>query len=191
LGRGHLASQQIDEAKQAFNKALEYDKTCLECLNLLDQCRRHEAKVLRVEAEKLIHGKQFDAATATLERVLALTPDDTTASDLLFQSHYQKAMDQYDAGQYLEAKTGFEAAAALNPDCTDCGQFIEDSLNTYKEKHYNDGIAYFGQEKLKEAISSWEKVAAVDPDYKDVQMNLRKATLLNERLEQIRQQIGE
>jgi hypothetical protein len=30
------------------------------------------------------------------------------------------------------------------------------------------------------------KVASVDPDYKDVQQNLKKANLLNERLERIK-----
>ena len=49
-----------------------------------------------------------------------------------------------------------------------------------------DGIVHFGQEELKKAIASWEKVVAVDPDYKDVQQNLNKAQLLNERLERIK-----
>jgi hypothetical protein len=38
----------------------------------------------------------------------------------------------------------------------------------------------------KKVIVSWEKVTAVDPDDKDVQQNLKKAILLNDRLERIR-----
>jgi hypothetical protein len=64
-------------------------------------------------------------------------------------------------------------------------------MQTYKELHYNEGIAFFGQEDLKKAILSWEKVAAVDPDYKDVQQNLRKANLLNDRLERIKKSTAE
>lgn len=190
LGRGYLEARQIEEAKRAFNKALDYDKNCRECPDLLDQCRRFEAEALRTEGEKLIRDNQYDDAAAILERAMALNPDDTIASDLLFQSRYQKALNLYDEQKYLEAKAGFEAAAAIKPDCGGCKKYIEDSLEAYKERHYNEGIVYFGQEKLKQAISSWEKVVAVDPDYKNVQENLKKATLLNERLEQIRQQIG-
>ena len=191
LGRGYLDERRIDEAKHALGRALEYDENCQECRNLLEKCRRLEGEMLRGEGETLLRAKQYDDAAATFEHALALNPDDPLASDLLFQSHYQKALGLYDEGKYLKAKTGFEKAATVKPDCVDCQQYIEDSLEAYKERHYNAGIVYFDQEKLRQAISSWEKVVAVDPNYKNVQENLRKAMLLNERLEQIRQQLGQ
>ena len=97
----------------------------------------------------------------------------------------------YDKQDYLSAKTSFEKATAIKPDCSECKQYVENSLAEYKEFHYNEGIVFFGQEALKKAIESWEKVTAVDPDYKDVQQNLKKATLLNERLERIKKSTAE
>ena len=47
-------------------------------------------------------------------------------------------------------------------------------------------MAYFGDQKLAEAIAEWESVSAVDPDFKDVKKNLTKARDLLERLESIR-----
>jgi tetratricopeptide (TPR) repeat protein len=96
----------------------------------------------------------------------------------------------YDEGKYLEAKKEFEKAVVVKPSCIDCKQFIEESLEKYKERLYNDGNSYFGQENLKQAISSWEKVVAVDPDYKDVREKLKKAIMMNERLEMIKQRMG-
>ncbi len=48
-------------------------------------------------------------------------------------------------------------------------------------------IHYFGKEQLKEAIDEWKLVKKIDPDYKDLAPNLKKAELLYERLESIKQ----
>jgi tetratricopeptide (TPR) repeat protein len=187
LGKSHIAANRLNEAKAAITTALDYDSTCGECQIMLAQLRGREAESFRSAGERQFRSKQFDQAIASLERAVSLNPDDAVAADLLFQTHYQKALNLYEKQDYLNAKTGFERAAAVQPDCGDCSQYIQSSLAEYKELHYNEGIVFFGQEDLKKAIASWEKVVAVDPDYKDVQQNLRKANLLNERLERIRQ----
>ncbi|WP_419662116.1 tetratricopeptide repeat protein [Desulfosarcina variabilis str. Montpellier] len=191
LGRAYLKSKQIDEAKSALKRAMDHDENCQECPALLADCRKIEGEVLRREGENLIRAGQFDDAADMLERALALNSDDALASDLLFQAHYQNALELYDTESYLKAKTEFEKAVAVKPSCTDCRKLIEDSLEKYKQRHYNEGINYFGQENLKQAISSWEKVVAIDPDYKNVRENLRRAILMNERIEMIKQHTGE
>jgi tetratricopeptide (TPR) repeat protein len=190
-GRGHLAANQFNEAKRAFSTALDYNPDCLDCKDLLAQCRKREAETLRKEGETYFQNNQFEKAISKLEHSVALNPDDAAATDLLFQTLFQKALVEYNQQEYLAAKTGFEKAVARKPDCSECKQYIERSMQTYKELHYNEGIAFFGQEDLKKAIVAWEKVAAVDPDYKDVQQNLRKANLLNDRLERIKKSTAE
>ena len=59
-------------------------------------------------------------------------------------------------------------------------------VTSYKEIHYEKGLAYFGDQKLAEAIQEWESVSAIDPNYKDVNKNLTKAKTLYERLESIK-----
>ena len=191
LGRGHLEARRLNEAKTAFITALDYDDNCRNCQDLLAQCRTIEADSLKKEGETLFQNNQFDKAISTLERSVALNPDDAAATNLLFQTHFQNALILYNERDYLAAKTGFGKAAVIKPDCSECMQYIEKSMEEYKEFHYNEGIIFFGQEELKKAISSWEKVAAVDPDYKDVQQNLKKATLLNDRLERIKKSAAE
>jgi tetratricopeptide (TPR) repeat protein len=186
LGKAHLAANQVNEAKTAFSTALDYDEPCIACQDLLARCRAIEADALRKSGEQFFQNNQYDKAISTLERAVALNPDDTAATDLLFQTHYQKALILYDQQDYLAAKTNFSKAAAIKPDCDDCKQNIEKSMEAFTEFHYNEGIIFFGKEELKQAIESWEKVASVDPDYKDVQQNLKKANLLNERLERIK-----
>ena len=190
LGRAHINARQIDEARRSFKKAMDYDENCQDCPALLAQCRQIEGEVLRRKGEEFVRAKQFDDAAQVLERALALNSDDAVASDWLFQSYYQNALELYDKGKYLEARTVFEKAIVVNPSCTDCKAFIEDSLEKYKERHYNEGIRYFDQEDLKQAISSWEKVVEIDPEYKNVRENLKKANLMSQRIEMIRQHTG-
>ena len=191
LGKAHLAAGELDAAKTALSAALDYDENCSQCQDLLAQSQSAESDSLRLEGENLLRSNQHDQAIAKLNRALALNPNDAAAQDLLFQTHYQKALILYDKQDYLKARDSFEEAAAIKPDCEDCKRYVESSLEEYKELHYNEGIVYFGQEELKKAIASWEKVVAVDPDYKDVQQNLKKATLLNERLERIKSSSSE
>ena len=185
-GRARLAQNRLEEAKTAFITALDYDDSCRDCQDLLAQCRTIEAETLTKEGEILLKNNQFDRAISTLERAVALNPEDATTTGLLFQALFQKALILFNKQEYLAAKTGFEKAAAIQPDCSECNRYIETSMAEYKEFHYNEGIVFFGQEALKKAIISWEKVTAVDPGYKDVQQNLKKAILLNDRLERIK-----
>lgn len=191
LGKAHLAANRIEEAKSALITALDYDENCVECPELLAQCQSTESESLREKGEELLRSNQHDQAIETLQRALALNPNDDVATDLLFQTYYQKAIILYNKQDYLAARDAFKEAVAIKPDCSDCASYIESSLEEYKELNYNQGIVYFGQEELRQAIDSWEKVVAVDPDYKDVQQNLRKAKLLNERLESIKSSSGE
>ncbi|BBO73308.1 hypothetical protein DSCW_07250 [Desulfosarcina widdelii] len=191
LGKSHLAANRLNEAKNAFTTALDYDENCAQCPELLARCQSTDSESLREKGEELLRNNQYDQAIETLQKARALNPDDDGATDLLFQTYYQKATILYDKQEYLAARDAFKEAAAIKSDCSDCASYIESSLEEYKELNYNQGIVYFGQEELGQAIDSWEKVVAVDPDYKDVQQNLRKAKLLNERLERIKSSSGD
>jgi len=191
LGKAHLAANRLDEAKSAFTTAMDYDENCAQCPELLARSQSTESESLLEKGEEQLRSNQYDQAIETLQRARELNPDDTAATDLLFQTYYQKATILYNNQEYLAASDAFKKAVAIKPDCSDCANYIENSLEDYKEMNYNQGIVYFGQEELSKAIESWEKVVEIDPDYKDVQQNLRKAKLLNERLEKIKSSSGE
>jgi tetratricopeptide (TPR) repeat protein len=186
VGKSDLAANRVAEANTAFTTALKYDKNCRDCRKLLLRSRTILAEALKKKGQTLFKNNQFDKAIAALDRAATLNPKDSATKDLLFKAYFQKAMMLYNKQQYLPASGAFQKAAAVKPDCGECRQYIEDSKMAYKEFYYNQGIGYFGQEQLKKAITAWKKVVAVDPNYKDVQQNLKKATLLNDRLERIK-----
>ena len=54
---------------------------------------------------------------------------------------------------------------------------------------YNKGVVFYDNQQLAEAINEWEPVYNLDPGYKEVERNLRKARNLMEKLEKIKKSL--
>jgi tetratricopeptide (TPR) repeat protein len=138
------------------------------------------------QAMVLFNQKKYEQAIPLFEDLKKTDPENERFKKFLFDSHFQLGLIQFDSDQYLPAKSSFESALSYNASCELCPGYIEKCETTYKEKHYNLGIHYFGKEQLEKAILEWKRVVDLDADYKDVASNLKKAQLLLERLESIK-----
>ena len=138
-------------------------------------------------AIELFNKKKYVQAIPLFEAAQKTDPENESLRNYLFDSHFQLGLIQFKADQFLQAKSSFESALDYDVFCEMCPDYIEKCESTYKEKHYNLGIHYFGKEELKKAIDEWILVKNIDPDYKEVAPNLKKAELLYERLESIKQ----
>lgn len=139
------------------------------------------------QAMAFFQQKKYGQAIPLFKKAEAADPDNSRIGANLFESYFQQGLTQFNKEQYLEARQSFSSAVRYNDDCEQCRTYIKTCEDTYKEKHYNLGIHYFGKEQLEQAINEWERVEEIDPDYKDVQSNLKKARTLYERLERIKQ----
>ena len=135
----------------------------------------------------LFNKKKYAQAIPLFEAAQKTDPENESLRKYLFDSNFQLGLIQFKTEQFLPAKRSFESALAYDVFCEMCPGYIEKCESTYKEKHYNLGIHHFGKEQLKEAINEWKLVKKIDPDYKDLTPNLKKAELLYERLESIKQ----
>jgi tetratricopeptide (TPR) repeat protein len=138
------------------------------------------------QAMVLFNQKKYEQAIPLFENLKKADSGNDRFKRFLFDAHFQLGLIQFDSDQYLPAKASFESALSYDASCQMCPGYIEKCETTYKEKHYNLGIHYFGKEQLGKAISEWNRVVDLDPDYKDVSSNLKKAQLLQERLETIK-----
>jgi tetratricopeptide (TPR) repeat protein len=138
-------------------------------------------------AIELFDKKEYAQAIPLFEAAQKGNTEDESLRNYLFESHFQLGLIQFKSDQFLPAKRSFESALGYDVFCEMCPDYIEKCESTYKEKHYNLGIHYFGKEQLKEAIDEWKLVKKIDPNYKDLAPNLKKAELLYERLESIKQ----
>ncbi|WP_022665699.1 tetratricopeptide repeat protein [Desulfospira joergensenii] len=139
------------------------------------------------QALEFFNSKKYAQAIPLFETAQKEDPQSQDIRSLLFDSHFQQGLAQFNREEYLEAKASFESALVQDSSCEKCPGYIEKCESTYKEKHYNLGIHYFGKEQLEKAIKEWKMVKEIDPEYKDVAPNLKKAELLYKRLETIKQ----
>ena len=135
---------------------------------------------------ELFKNKEYVDAIAEFNKVLNVRPKDSVSREYLARSHFQYGLVLYGQEDYLGARDEFEASLKTDKNCDKCEINIRKSEDAYKEVHYNKGRAYFGDQKLPEAIQEWETVYELDPNYKNVKKNLTKAKNLNERLESIK-----
>lgn len=135
---------------------------------------------------QLFNQKKYTESIPLLLAAAKVDPDNEILTDYLFRSHFQQALILFNAENFLTAKDNFESALKYDEKCEKCPDYIEKCETTYKEKHYNLGIHYFGKEQLEKAIKEWNLVKNIDPDYKEVTPNLQKAEMLFKRLESIK-----
>lgn len=144
-----------------------------------------QAEDFRELGISLFKNKKYSEAIAEFVEVANANPHDEIAIKYLSLSHFNQAMILFDSKEYLNAKTAFEASLRYDEDCKKCFEYVKKSEEIYKKIHYDKGISYFGDEQLAEAILEWELVYALDPNYREVENNLRKANIFFDKLKQI------
>ncbi|MFH1153254.1 MAG: hypothetical protein V1793_05515 [Pseudomonadota bacterium] len=135
---------------------------------------------------ELLDKKQYAEAIVELDKAIEADPGNVTVKENLYEAHFQQGLVQFSKEEYLDSRKHFETAYRYNKECVNCPDYVKKCTETYMEKHYSMGIQYFGKEQLKEAIQEWKLVDAIDPGYKELGANLKKALLLNDRLEKIK-----
>ncbi len=146
-----------------------------------------DAGIYLAQGIELFEQKEYKDAILEFDLAKKADPDNPKVLDYLYQAHFQQGLIHHSRDEFLEATKSFEAALENNPNCEKCSEYMTKSLDTYKEKHYTMGIHHFGKEQLKEAIAEWQLVKDIDPGYKEVSPNLKKAEMLFQRLETIKQ----
>lgn len=135
---------------------------------------------------ELFNDKKYTDAIMEFQKVLNVTPGDKIAINYLSLAHFEQGVRSFEKDEYTRAIKEFETSREYNKDCEKCESYIKRSEDTFKEGHYRKGFALYRKEKLAEAIHEWELVYNMDPAYKDVDNNLKKARKLHERLEAIK-----
>lgn len=185
-GKSLFDQHDYEAAQEAFESALQYDPQCADCSAYIEKSKIGPLLLHRRNGMTYFSNNQFDLAINEFEKFLMHKPQDDEIRTYLSKAYFQQALARYNSGDFMAAKEGFEQAASNDANCDRCTEYFEKSLASYKEAHYNKGIVYYNNEKLADAISEWEKVYDVDPDYKDVENNLTQAKKLLDKLEQIK-----
>jgi tetratricopeptide (TPR) repeat protein len=121
-----------------------------------------------------------------LQEALDINPNDAIAKRNISLAYFHKGYEFFQTEEYSRAVKAFKKSLAYDNTCKECEHYIKLSEENFKEFHYNKGIVFFNQERLIDAIEEWKLVYNLDPNFKDVLINIEKAQLLMSRLEKIK-----
>jgi len=140
---------------------------------------------------ELFKDQRYQEAILEFDKVLCVYPTETIALEFSYKACYRLAMALFEDQDYLGAREHFIASLRYKKDCHLCHAYIKRSEELYKELHYKKGIQHYGQERLVEAITEWELVKRLDPDYKRVEYYINKAQTILNKLEELKEEATE
>jgi tetratricopeptide (TPR) repeat protein len=143
-----------------------------------------EVNPLLAEAREALERSDYPDALGTVDKYLAGKPGDREGLTLKKQALYGQAKGQIQARQYPESIQSLTLLARLQPDYEDAPALLKQARTRLVEQHYTQGVRFYREEKLKEAISEWRVVLEMDPNYANARRNIDQAERLLRGLEQ-------
>jgi len=144
----------------------------------------------RDAGKDMLETGDYPAAIVEFRKVLNVLPNDQEARRDLSRAYGAYARQLWDRNDIDQAREQFQACLAFRDNCPTCRPAVTDCENTYKERLYNRGIAFFQDENPEAALGEWETVQGLDPGYRNVQDYIQKAKKISEQLGRLKQKQG-
>src|SRR5439155_501169 len=105
-----------------------------------------------------VEHKEFAAALADLDRFLAQNPGDREGAELKKLALYRLGQTALEEKKYDDSYRALTQLAKLQPDYQDVASLLPQARRQVIDRHYQEGIRLFREEKLPEAIAEWKIV---------------------------------
>jgi tetratricopeptide (TPR) repeat protein len=143
-----------------------------------------EVNPLLAEAREALERSDYGDALGSVDKFLTGKPGDREGLTLKKQALYGQAKSQMDARQYGESIQSLTLLTRLQPDYEDAPALLKQARVRNIEQHYTQGVRFYREEKLKEAIAEWRVVLEMDPTHANARRNIDQAEKLLRGLEQ-------
>ncbi len=143
-----------------------------------------EVNPLLAEAREAAVRNDWGEALSTLDKFLAGKPGDREGMTLKKQVLYRQGKAQFDDKQYADSYQTLTQLVKLQPDYEDSMALLRQARSRTIEQHYTQGVRYYREEKLKEAIAEWRMVLDIDPTHVNARRNIDQAERVLRGLEQ-------
>jgi tetratricopeptide (TPR) repeat protein len=143
------------------------------------------------EAVEFSEANQFAPSHAQARMVASAYAADAKAkreSDPKTCARYaiKAARFHLDADEPIKAMETLDIALAVSPGDTQAAALRQQASHKIADRKYKEGMIAFQRQDLDGAIAAWDRVVAMEPDYKDVQLNRSQALKLKQNLEKLR-----
>ena len=143
-----------------------------------------EVNPLLAEAREALERSDYADALGTVDKYLTGKPGDREGLTLKKQALFGQAKSQMEARQYPESIQSLTLLTRLQPDYENASALLKQARTRLVEQHYTQGVRFYREEKLKEAISEWRVVLEMDPGHANARRNIDQAERLLRGLEQ-------
>jgi nucleoid-associated protein YgaU len=143
-----------------------------------------EANPILAEAREAFDRGQYPQALVDLDRVLTASPKNPEALDLQKAALYRHGKAQLDHKDDEESYRSLARLAKLDPGYQDTSSLLGQLRNRLVEKYYAQGLRFFREEKLEDAVAQWRIVLDYDPAHAGAKKNIDQAERLLRALQQ-------
>lgn len=137
-------------------------------------------------AEELFKARKYAEAAAAAEKAAGHARLGKRARELAAASWFASGDQALKEDRFADAAEAYRKADPDAKDVPGALAAVERRKKERAEEHYNEGVRFFINQKLAEAISSWETTLALNPQHPKAAKDVEKARALQQKLREIR-----
>ncbi len=145
-----------------------------------------EVDPLLAEVKEAAENRNYGEALIGVDRLMASNPRHPEGADLKKSILYSLGKSQLEQQNYHESLKTFTQLAKLAPNYEDSAALLRQARSRSAQLHYAEGLRFYREEKLEEAITEWKLVLDLDPRHASARKNIEQAETILKRLEQRR-----
>jgi tetratricopeptide (TPR) repeat protein len=145
-----------------------------------------EVDPLLAEVKEAVESKNYGEALLGVDRLMASNPRHPEGADLRKSILYALGKSQLEQQNYHESLKTFTQLAKLAPNYENTAALLGQARTRSAQLHYAEGLRFYREEKLEEAITEWKLVLDLDPRHASARKNIEQAETILKRLEQRR-----
>jgi tetratricopeptide (TPR) repeat protein len=139
------------------------------------------------EAREAMDKGEYTIALADIEQVLVANPRHVEGTDLKKAALYGLGKTQLNDRKFDDSYQTLTQLVRLSPNYEDSPALLQQARTRLVQQRYNEGLRYYREEKLEEAIAEWRAVLVLDPRHASARKNIEQAERILKQLEERRQ----
>ncbi len=121
--------------------------------------------------------EEYDKAHDIAGKILKYDNFNREAKDLANVSLYRKGIQLSQQDKYYQALEILNKITE-HPGVPETIAEVKQTMKNKTEAHYRQGVKYFAEEKLEEAVEEWEKTLEFDPEHPNAEKEIENARIL-------------
>ncbi len=121
--------------------------------------------------------EEYDKAHDIAGKILKYDNFNREAKDLANVSLYRKGIQLSQQDKYYQALEILNKITE-HPGIPETIAEVKQTMKNKTEAHYRQGVKYFAEEKLEEAVEEWEKTLEFDPEHPNAEKEIENARIL-------------